>query len=49
MLRRPSNTNADSVNSIMSRSGLRPNVSMVASTCRIAVGCQNDGGRLMET
>ena len=49
MLRRPSKTNAASVNSIISRSGLSPKVSMVASTWRMAVGCQKEGGRLMET
>ena len=49
MLRRPSRAKADSVNSIMRRLGLRPKVSIFASTCRIAVGCQKEGGRLIET
>ena len=49
MLVRGSTIIADSVISIMSRSGLSPKDSIVASTWRIAVGCQNEGGRLIET
>ena len=40
---------ADSVISIMSQSGFSPKDSIVASTWRIAVGCQKEAGRLMET
>ena len=39
---------ADSGISMMSRFGFRPKDSIVLRTCRIAVGCQNDGGRLIE-
>jgi hypothetical protein len=49
MFARGSTIMADSVISIMSRSGFRPKDSIVASTCRMAVGCQKEGGRLMET
>ncbi len=40
---------ADSVSSTIMRSGESPNDSIVSSTVRIAVGCQNTGGRLTDT
>ena len=40
---------ADSVSSTIIRSGESPNDSIVSSTLRIAVGCQNTGGRLTDT
>src|SRR6266508_43594 len=49
MCARDSTIIADSVISIISRSGLSPKDSMVERTCRMAVGCQKEGGRLIET